>query len=460
MNTMALSIDFRNLPVATLHGLISSGEVTFLELAETCIAQTEKFQDRFYPWVCFDAGLLRDQAHAAQRRFAETGELRALEGIPLAVKDIYNTKNFPTEMGSPLWKGFTPGNDARVVYQAKEAGALIPGKTVTAEFAVHALNETLNPHDISRTPGTSSSGSAVAVALGMVPVALGSQTAGSIMRPASFCGIYGFKPSFGTIPRTGTLKTTDSLDTLGFFTASPADCVRVFDAIRVHGRNYPFVHRTLDDPSRQQKPGGEPWRVALIRTHTWDAVPDYAKSALETWAGQLEKYKITVCDVELPETFLASHSIHSTIYNFSLAYYFEEESGNAGLVSPVMNHLIEAGRKIGASAYHKALRAQETLCREIDALLADYDAVISLSTAGSAPLRDVEELPDPSLIWTLTHLPSLSAPAFQCPEGLPFGVQISGRRFRDYRLLDFVGYLVQSGHLPACPRPLLQNAQR
>ena len=139
-----------------------------------------------------------------------------LNGIPFGIKDIFNTQVMPTTMGSPIWAGFVAGNNARSVDSILRKGALSFGKTITAEFAVHALNATLNPYDVSKTPGTSSSGSAVAVALGIVPFALGTQTAGSIIRPASFCGVWGFKPSFGLIPRTGVLKTTDSLDTVGF----------------------------------------------------------------------------------------------------------------------------------------------------------------------------------------------------------------------------------------------------
>ncbi|MEO6053286.1 MAG: amidase family protein, partial [Chthoniobacterales bacterium] len=228
-----------------------------------------------------------------------------------------------------------------------------------------------------------------------------------------------------------------------------------FDALRVHGRNYPFVHRHLDDPQRQQKPEGEAWRIAFIRTHTWKHAPEYARQKMEAWVSELSKWNIQVEEVELPASFDASHSMHASIYNFSLAYYFQEESENSEFVSPIMRELIEAGRNVDGSTYHHALRAQESLCREMNDLLAGYDALVSLSTAGSAPARGTEEKPDPSLIWTLTHLPSVSAPAFTCPEGNPFGVQIAARRFRDYRMLEFIQMLVDCGHLPAGPNPLL-----
>ena len=161
--------------------------------------------------------------------------------VPFGVKDIFNTIDLKTEMGSETWKDHNAGNDARVVSVLRHQGYTPIGKTVTAEFAVHHLNKTKNPHSIDKTPGTSSSGSAVAVATGMVPFALGTQTAGSIIRPASFCGVWGMKPSFGLIPRTGSLKTTDSLDTIGFLSSYGTDMREILNLLRVKGPNYPFV---------------------------------------------------------------------------------------------------------------------------------------------------------------------------------------------------------------------------
>ena len=214
---------FSKYSIAEIHRQFEEGSLDPISLAEDCINRILRFNPEFHAWVSFDADSLRRRASEAKTSLTSKKPLRALEGIPVGVKDVFNTTEFPTEMGSEIWQGFTPGNDARVVYYLKNAGGLIAGKTVTAEFAVHALNETLNPHDITVTPGTSSSGSAVAVSLGMVPVALGTQTGASIIRPASFCGVYGYKPSFGLLPRTGSLKTTDSLDTVGVFVANPND---------------------------------------------------------------------------------------------------------------------------------------------------------------------------------------------------------------------------------------------
>jgi Asp-tRNA(Asn)/Glu-tRNA(Gln) amidotransferase A subunit family amidase len=377
-----------------------------------------------------------------------------LDGIPVGVKDVFNTVDFPTEMGSELWRGFTPGNDARIVYYLKNAGGLVGGKTVTAEFAVHALNQTLNPHNIEVTPGTSSSGSAVAVSLGIVPVTVGTQTGASILRPASFCGVYGFKPSFGLLPRTGSLKTTDSLDTVGFFVANPKDLRRVFDALRVHGPNFPISHKLLKDKSRQIKPKNRPWNIAIVKTHTWEDADAYAKRALVEFSQKLSAVSgVQVSELVLPSEFDRSHEIHETIYGKSLSYYFSEEQRQSGRISPIMREMIQKGNKITNDSYYQALQSQDMLISKMDAIMSEYDACICLSTAGEAPPRNITEKADPSLIWTLVHLPALNIPAFVSPNGLPFGLQIVSRKYNDYLMLDFVEFLRGVDMSPSRPFP-------
>lgn len=429
-------------------------DITPLGVAQCCIDQVEAYDPRVLAMECFSAELLLAEADKTQQRLAAGLPIRPLEGIPVGVKDIYNTKDFPTQMGSPLWKGFTPGNDARTVFHVKRAGGIVPGKTVTAEFAVHTLRKTLNPHDPSRNPGTSSSGSAVAIATGMFPVALGTQTAGSIIRPASFCGVYGCKPSFGLIPRTGMLKTTDSLDTIGFFVVHLEDLETVFHVLRVQGLDYPISHRALNDPDRQEKPANRPWRVALMPTYTWPDAPEYAKGALLTWTDTIAKDNgIEVAQAPMPDGMEKAHAVHNTIYNKTLAYYFQEEYKKKQLVSPIMTELIEEGNRITARHYQEALRHQEVLAGKMDDFFTDYDVLVSLSTAGEAPLRDEREKPDPSLIWTMTHLPVISAPVFTAPSGLPFGLQMAARRYNDLLLFRFANFLHQQGFIPSSVYP-------
>ncbi|MCW5635302.1 MAG: amidase [Rubrivivax sp.] len=455
---MTRTIDFRRHGVRELRAAFADGHFTPADAAEACIAAVERHEAQVHAWVAFDAARLRDAAAAATQRLGRGEPHRLLEGVPVAVKDIFNTADFPTQMGSPLWAGFTPGNDARAVFHLKRAGAIVPGKTVTAEFAVHTLGKTVNPWAPERTPGTSSSGSAVAVAMGMVPVALGTQTAGSIVRPASFTGVWGMKPSFGLIPRTGMLKTTDSLDTVGFFVGHAADLGPVLDALRVDGRDYPISHRAFTDAARQAapaepaRPGGRPWRVALLRPPVWSHAPGYARQAIEGWAWLARRTlgsRIEIVEPELPYELAECHRVHATIYNRALAYYFKAEHERAELVSPVMNALIEAGQRVTPADYAAALERQVELARVAERFMRGFDVGVTLSTAGEAPLRHVEEAPDSALMWTLAQLPAVSAPAFRSPRGLPFGLQLVARRYNDPLLLKFVAEAVAVGLLPA-----------
>ena len=428
--------------------------LTPLDVAKHCIKAYQSQEPLYHAWECFDESLFLTAAAASTDRLRSGTAPRSLEGIPFAVKDIFNTVEFPTQMGSPLWKDFTPGNDARVIYDVKRLGAIVPGKTVTAEFAVHSLGKTLNPFSPDRTPGTSSSGSAVAVAAGMAPVALGTQTAGSIIRPASFCGVWGCKPSFGLVPRTGTLKTTDSLDSVGFFVNHAADLEPVFDALRVHGRNFPLSHAALSDEQRQAAPTRRPWKVAVVRPHIWHHVPTHAASNFDTWCAELAKSpRFDVREMVLPASMASSHLVHETIYNKALAYYFQDEFMRAELISPVMNRLITAGQLVTPAQYHIALDEQVKLARSMDDFFTDADVIVTLSTAGEAPLRDEEEKPDSALMWTLTHLAAVSAPVFKSPQGLPFGLQLVARRYNDPLLFRFIAEVASHGLLTPSGAP-------
>lgn len=441
--------------IKEIHKDIINGQLSPIDIANACVENVTALDPKYLAFESFDENILMDQAKESQKRLKSSSTLKPLESIPVGVKDIYNTFDFKTQMGSPLWKDFTPGNDARVVHYIKEAGGVIPGKTVTAEFAVHTLDKTLNPYDLTKTPGTSSSGSAVAIALGMVPVALGTQTAGSIIRPASFCGVYGCKPSFGLLPRTGMLKTTDSLDTLGFFTSKLEDLRTVFDVVRVHGCNFPYSHKALSDKSRQNKPNSRPWKIAFVKTHTWDDAFDYAKESILKYVSKLSNDKnIEVQEIEIPTQMTNSHYIHETIYNKTLSYYFKEEFKKSELVSPIMNELIRLGNAISVENYCEALKEQSTLIGLMDNMLTNYDAIISLSTAGEAPDRDKVENRDPALMWTLTHLPVVNVPMFKSPNGLPFGFQLASRKYNDYLLFNLLDYLKESKLIPdGCSSP-------
>lgn len=426
--------------------LLQSRKISAREVARACLDSIEHTEYRIHAWTYLNPELVMKQADAADKKLA-AGAGGKLCGIPVGVKDIFNTSDMPTQMGSPIWKGFTPGNDARTVYNLRMADAIIMGKTVTAEFAVHAPGPTHNPHKMGYIPGTSSSGSAAATAAHMVPMSLGTQTAGSIIRPASYCGVFGFKPSFGLIPRTGMLKTTDSLDSVGMFARSIDDIALLFDTIRVHGIDYPIAHAALNDSSRQTI-GNRPWRVGLLQGPKWNCAEGYAQKALEEFGDQLGKIDhINVQRIDLPSTFKESHATHTTIYDRALAYYFKEEFIAKTLVSPVMYDIVQRGNQISLKQYQTALTEQNQLAHLLDTILTDeFDIVIDLSTGGEAleGLASVDR-PDNCLIWTLCGVPTINLPVFNGPLGLPFGVQIFTRRYNDYFLFEFVRHLQSHG---------------
>lgn len=438
---------------------MAAREISAVELVDACLAQIDRFEPILQAW----AWVAPETARGAAARLDEAGRTGGsiaglLRGVPIGIKDIFNTADMPTAMGSPIWERFLPGNDARVVTELRLAGGIVLGKTVTAEFAVHTPGRTRNPHNPDHMPGTSSSGSAAAVAARMVPVALGTQTAGSVVRPASYCGVYGYKPSFGLVPRTGSLKTTDSLDTVGWFGRTVDDVALLFDVLRVRGRDYPVAEAAQADRAARRSPGA-PWRIALVRGPRWDDAEEYAREALVGFASRLARVPgMVVEDVALPAGFDEAHEVHAAIYDKALSYYFRGESTREQLVSPIMKALIAHGQSIDGERYRAALARQDELARAIDFWFRDrYDILMTLSTGGEAP-RGLEstDRPDTCLIWTMCGLPVLSIPAFSGPLGLPFGVQVAARRYGDRQLLDFASALVDEGVAPAeAPRPPL-----
>lgn len=442
--------------IAEIQNKIKKEELTFEQLEKECVELSKKYE-RYKVWKSFSQVQLHN-SYVEQKSRNDTvsnSKGKGICGIPFGVKDIINTVDYPTQMGSAIWEGFEAGNDARIIHNIKYHGGVIAGKTVTAEFAVHALNETLNPYDVRKTPGTSSSGSAVAVALGIVPVALATQNAASIMRPASFCGVYGFKPSFGLVPRTGVLKITDSLDTIGFMTSHVKNIREVFEIITVKGPDYPFVYKAQKNRDRRMR-GDRKWKIAFVKTYTWEKAESYVKDSILDFVEKIQQdNNIIVEELNVDHIIGQAHDVHSIIYDKSLSYYFEKEHYDRDHVSDIMNQLIEHGEKIESGVFFNALSEQEIMCREMDLLMQKYDAIISMSTSSIAPDRGDAEGDDPSLIWNLCHLASVNVPEFYEKEtGLPFGIQISVRRYNDYLLLELLDYLAEKGFIPQHSREI------
>lgn len=436
---------------------ITQKEIRVVDLIQSCLERIDKVEPTVQSWVYLAPEIALAKAADLDKKIKKGFPVGPLVGIPIGVKDIFNTYDMPTQMGSPIWKDFTPGNDARVVHYLRMADGIILGKTVTAEFAVHTPGPTRNPHNPEYMAGTSSTGSAVAVAANMVPVSIGTQTAGSTIRPASYTGIFGFKPSFGLLPRTAMLKTTDSLDTVGLFSRSARDLRLLFDVMRVKGVDYPIQQEAFSDPRRLKKFGT--WQVGIVRGPKWEQAEDYARESLLSFANELDQApNIRVEEIILPEFVNRIHEIHKIIYDKTLAYYFKEEYKQKTLVSKTMYEIIQNGNEINLETYKSALNDQNLIAKELDQFMIEnkLDLLLDLSTGGEA-LKGMDSIdrPDHCLIWTFCGVPAINMPVFIGPNRLPFGAQIVSRRYNDYLLLSFIQYLSDAGMIPKATYPAL-----
>ena len=354
--------------------------------------------------------------------------------IPFGVKDIFNTKNLRTEFGSVLYKHFYPGNNARLVDIIIQKQGLIISKTTTAEFAVHYFPEkkTLNPHNKRHITGTSSAGSAVSVACGALPVALGTQTAGSIIRPASYCGTIGFKPSFGALDRTGVLKTTDTLDTVGLFASDFYGLKKVFRNIIQISDEYPFSKKYLVKKKTKIK--------GLICSDIFRFYNFYDEIVKKDFDNFRSKYldKSFIKNSKKLDFINEIHKNHELIYLKSLSYYFKKIKNKKKQTSQIMKEMIIKGNKISIEEYLKSLEVQKKLSSKFDKLMQNYDFIITPSTASPAPKIGTKEKDDTSLIWTFLGAPSISIPIFyDTKRKLPFGLQLISKRYDDFSLLKF-----------------------
>ena len=424
--------------------LLGRNEISIYEYVHSCCERIKKYDAVISAWEYFDQDMIEERAKKMDKEIAAGKKLLSMTGVMVGIKDIFNTYDMPTSMGSQILAGHTPGNDARVVSDIRLNGGIIAGKTVTAEFAVHHPGNTLNPHNLKHTPGTSSSGSAAAVATYMVPVALSSQTGGSTIRPASYCGVYGFKPSFGLLPRTAMLKTTDTLDSIGFISRSVSDLRMLFEAIRVRGHNYPVSDSVLNE-SKNRDLKNRPWKVGIVVGPKTSYEADVPRRKLDNLLKKLNEMETEIFEFKLPSEFQVAHHIHEKIYQRALAYYFKNEwSNQSNLLSDSLRFMIEKGLEISPEEYQKSIETQVELSKLFDNIVQKTDVLISLSTSDEAPVMDTPDLPDHCLIWTLCGAPSISLPVLEGSTGLPVGAQIVSRRFDDYSLLNFVEYLENS----------------
>lgn len=407
---------------------------------EEFVARYVLLNDQYLFTESFDAQFVFDQLSAGLAL-----RDRELFAMPFGVKDVFNTAVLPTSMGSDIWRGFQAGNNARIVDEIADRGGIVFSKTTTAEFAVHYIQNgrTINPRDAKRITGTSSAGSAVAVACGALPIALGTQTAGSIVRPASFCGTFGLKPSFGAFDRTGCLKTTDTLDTIGFLGSDLYGLRRAFCATFQQDRNYPFAKSYADFLRRFRR--NSQLKIGIV-TEQFDGYATYdqeVKVDFATAVDSLADAGLEVSAVRNASFINAIHPLHDTIYCKALSYYFQEEFKRGSGMSDIMSEMIAKGNRIAPTEYVQALRQQPEYRARFDRVIADYDFLVTPSTASVAPLLGQEERVDTCLIWTFFGYPVISIPAFQSSStGLPFGLQVIAPKYGDLALLEFAERIV------------------
>lgn len=428
---------------------ISDGLISSEELLTACLAQIDRLDDRVEAWAFLDPDLALKQAKAADSALKAGMALGPLHGVPVGIKDIIDTKDMPTEDGTVLHQGRQPQYDATVVTKLREAGAVIMGKTVTTELAVFSPGKTKNPHDLSRTPGGSSSGSAAAVAAGMIPAAIGTQTNGSMIRPASFCGVYGYKPTFGLISRHLVLQQSRPLDQVGVYARSIEDVALLAESIIGYDSMDPDTKLQAKPElllTQAQQPPVDPF-LAFVKSPVWDQATDDTQAAFSELVSELGEYTESC---ELDGLITGVHDLHRIVMEADLARSFAPEYGNGKeQLSDILCDMIERGQTVTAVDYNNAVARMSEYYHVFDKLFEEHDAIITPAAPGEAPVGlDSTGSPVFCTIWTYFGMPALSLPLLQGGQGMPLGVQLVGARGDDARLLRTARWLVETvGHL-------------
>ncbi|MGZ5090906.1 MAG: amidase [Burkholderiales bacterium] len=417
-----------NLKKTPLHSLtatqivaaVSAGETTCEAVARACLERIAEREPTVQAWQYLDPDYVIKEAQALDK-----GSKRGpLIGVPYGVKDIIDTADMPTEYGTPIHKGHRPQRDAACVALSRKAGAVLMGKAVTSEFANVHPGKTRNPHDVTRTPGGSSSGSGAAVGAEMVPLALGTQTTGSTTRPASFCGVVGYRPTWGDLRLNGVMEASGTLDTLGILARS-VDDVALYRDVLLGIEPQPV----MDVDTRL--------RIGFCRTHNWSKVEPTTQKLLEDAAARLTRAGATVEDVTLPHEFEALEDAHRWISGFEMA---------RNLTWEIENHWNEISEQFRngrltdglACTYEQyvAMRHHVHHCRKLLLPILDrYDVLLAAAAPGEAPVG-WHPVPHPwvYMIWTTMHVPSITLPLFKGPNGLPVGAQLLTRHYDDHKL--------------------------
>ena len=434
--------DVFSLKVEELAVKIKEAQITSVELCKIYIDRVNKFEKDVKAWVHLDKKLLLEKASEADEHRKSGKPLGPLHGIPVAVKDIVGTVDMPTECGTSIRKGKSYSQNAEIVDLLISAGAIIMGKTSTSELAFLGPSKTTNPHDYSRTPGGSSSGSAAAVASFMAPLAIGSQTGGSVIRPASYCGVVGYKPSYGLISRNGVLKTSEKLDHIGVFGRSVED-VALLAKILIKKDNYDTatVHYSSDEMLAETKKGPlfDP-KFIFYKTDYWKLLGKKSREAFEYF---IKSFKNNIEVFDTPSYFKDIHKYHQIIHetdlanNFSLYYKKYKKK-----LSKYMQDAISKGNKHSAKEYAEAIDFMKRSYESYKEVFEDYHGVLSPSSPGVA-LKGLKSTGTAEFnkVWSYLGTPCISLPILQGENNLPLGVQLIGAKYDDQRFLGVANWL-------------------
>ena len=423
---------------------IRDGAFSAEQLAQACLARIREVDGEVQAWTHLDEAHALGQARARDLDRAEGRPTGPLHGLPVGIKDIFDTCDMPTEDGTVLHAGRTPAHDAKAVELLRAAGAVIMGKTVTTECATYSPGKTRNPHNAAHTPGGSSSGSAAAVAAGMVPLAIGSQTNGSTIRPAAYCGVYGFKPTHGLIPRTGSLKLSRTLDHVGVFARTIEDVALLMESLVGWDGEDPDTRPRAGVPFREiaaQEPPLEPL-IAFVRPPVWDRADAETREAFAELTAELKNH---IVEIELPSSTGEALEWHRTIMQAEMAANLDREfEQGRDKLSESLRKQLEAGRSVTALDYQRAVARIPALVAGFDEIFERCAAFITPSAAGTAP-QGLDATGDPSFctLWTLCGMPALNLPLMRGANGLPLGVQLVGARHTDAQLLRTARWLVK-----------------
>ena len=434
--------DVFSLKVEELVEKIKDAQITSVELCQIYIDRINKFEKDIKAWAHFDKKLLLEKAAEADEHRRLGKPLGPLHGIPVAVKDIVGTLDMPTECGTVIRKGKSYSQNAEIIELLISAGAIVMGKTATAELAYLGPPKTTNPHDYSRTPGGSSSGSAASVASFMAPLSVGSQTGGSIIRPASYCGVVGYKPTYGLISRNGILKTSEKLDHVGVFGRSVEDVALLAKTlIKKDKLDTASVHYSAENMLNETKKGPlfEP-KFIFYKTDYWKLVEKKSRESFEYFIKSFKK-NIEVFDT--PSYFKDIHKYHQIIYDTDLAnnfsLYFKKYKKK---LSKIMQDAIIRGNKHSAKDYAEAVDFMKRSYESYEEVFEDYHGVLSPSSPGVAPKSlKTTGTAEFNKVWSYLGTPCISLPLLQGENDLPLGVQLIGAKYDDQRFLGVANWL-------------------